>query len=290
MILSFASVQAGGPLPGAAAWDYVLAAPALLSFASLLALMAYACAAALPATSVSRWRAALWLAWGAHAMALLAAVNGWGLGLEQPGARFGFAPALSATLWLVLAVYILESGWLPAGRLRRAVALCAALTVALAWVFPGEVRSLASSRWATVHWVLAVASYGLLGAAVFHAMLLDRADRRLRQKELPIDEPGISVLMLEGLTFRFVLAGFFTLTLALVLGALLPSGWRWDHKVVFSLLGWLVFAGLLLGRHFMGWRGRQATRWLYLGAALLLLAYVGSRFVFEVLLHRSGPV
>jgi ABC-type uncharacterized transport system permease subunit len=44
----------------------------------------------------------------------------------------------------------------------------------------------------------------------------------------------------------------------------------------------------LLGRHLLGWRGRQATRWLYAGAALLLLAYVGSRFVFEVLLQRSA--
>jgi ABC-type uncharacterized transport system permease subunit len=33
-------------------------------------------------------------------------------------------------------------------------------------------------------------------------------------------------------------------------------------------------------------RGRKATRWLYVGAVLLLLAYVGSRFVLEVLLGR----
>ena len=31
-----------------------------------------------------------------------------------------------------------------------------------------------------------------------------------------------------------------------------------------------------------GWRGRRATRWLYAGALLLLLAYAGSRFVLEV--------
>ena len=66
--------------------------------------------------------------------------------------------------------------------------------------------------------------------------------------------------------------------------------WRWDHKTVFSLLGWLVLGGLMIGRHLSGWRGRYATRWLYVGAALLLLAYAGSRFVFEVLLHRAPPV
>ncbi|HRH06611.1 MAG TPA: cytochrome C assembly protein, partial [Burkholderiaceae bacterium] len=35
-----------------------------------------------------------------------------------------------------------------------------------------------------------------------------------------------------------------------------------------------------------GWRGRTAVRVLYSAAALLLLAYVGSRFVLEVLLGR----
>jgi len=55
---------------------------------------------------------------------------------------------------------------------------------------------------------------------------------------------------------------------------------------VFSLLAWLVVAGLLTGRQAFGWRGPLATRWIYVAAVLLLLAYVGSRFVFEVLLHR----
>ena len=56
----------------------------------------------------------------------------------------------------------------------------------------------------------------------------------------------------------------------------------------FSLLGWAVLAALLAGRRWQGWRGRRATRWLYVGAVLLLLAYVGSRFVFEVLLARGS--
>jgi ABC-type uncharacterized transport system permease subunit len=98
---------------------------------------------------------------------------------------------------------------------------------------------------------------------------------------------GLPLLRLERLTFRFVEAGFAVLTLALVLGALTTVQWRWDHKTVFSLLGWAVFAALLAGRQWQGWRGRRATRWLYVGAVLLLLAYVGSRFVFEVVLGRT---
>ena len=66
---------------------------------------------------------------------------------------------------------------------------------------------------------------------------------------------------------------------ALLLGALLLPQWRLDHKTVLSLLGWATFAVLIGGRHLRGWRGRQATRWVYAGALLLLLAYVGARFV-----------
>jgi ABC-type uncharacterized transport system permease subunit len=93
------------------------------------------------------------------------------------------------------------------------------------------------------------------------------------------------------LTFRFVEAGFLVLTATLALGVISTSagaaGWQWDHKTVFSLLAWAVFAALLVGRRMRGWRGRQATRWLYAGALLLLFAYAGSRFVWEVFLTRS---
>ena len=64
-------------------------------------------------------------------------------------------------------------------------------------------------------------------------------------------------------------------------------GWKWDHKTVFSVLAWLAFAVLLIGRARFGWRGRTARRVLYAGSALLVLAYVGSRFVLEVVLSRT---
>ena len=45
-------------------------------------------------------------------------------------------------------------------------------------------------------------------------------------------------------------------------------------------------AALLIGRHAYGWRGRIALRWTLSGFLVLLLAYIGSRFVSEVLLGR----
>jgi ABC-type uncharacterized transport system permease subunit len=58
------------------------------------------------------------------------------------------------------------------------------------------------------------------------------------------------------------------------------------HKVVFSVLGWLAFGAVLVGRYRYGWRGKVALRWILAGSVLLLLAYIGSKFVFEAILHR----
>jgi len=224
------------------------------------------------------------LAWTAQFIALFIDISGYGL--STPGARFGFAPALSMTTWLVLTVYLIESRFVPLHSVRRVLAWLAAAAVLLAWSFPGESRPLAASPWAPLHWVLGLASYGLFGVAVLHAALLNRAESQLRRKQAT--PGGLPLLQLERLTFQFVAAGVGVLSLAILLGWWFTPTWRWDHKNLLAVLGWLVLTGLLVGRRIYGWRGRRATRWLYAGAALLLLSYAGSRFVLEVVLQRGA--
>jgi ABC-type uncharacterized transport system permease subunit len=257
-----------------------------LSGLSLVALVCYAVAAIPGERFSSALRGALVLGWLAQGMAIVVDIAG--IGAAIPGARFGFAPALSATLWLVLAVYGLESRFIPLHGMRRRLAWVGCAVIVLAWAFPGQLHPQIGSNWAPLHWILGIASYGLFGVAVLHAALMNRAERQLRRAPGAAGEStGVPLLRLERLTYRFVAAGFGVLSAAILLGAWFASPWRWDHKTVFSVLGWVVFAALLAGRRTFGWRGPQATRWLYLGTGLLLLAYVGSRFVFEVLLHRA---
>lgn len=270
MILS--SGSSGGLALGA--WGPVLLAVLLYGLASLRR------------PGLDAWAArALPLAWLMHLVAIVFDVAGWGAG--GGGARLGFAPVLSMTVWIVIGVHAIESRFLPLPTVRGWLAPAGALVVVLAGVFPGDARHFASPM-GPLHFVLGVGAYGLFGAAVLHAALLDAAERRMRLKGPAASAlPGMPLLQLERLTFRFVQVGFGVLSAALVLGAITAAPWRWDHKTVLSLLGWAVFAALLTGRQLRGWRGRRATRWLYVGAALLLLAYVGSRFVFEVLLQRG---
>lgn len=258
---------------------------------SLLLGLAAAAAYTVPAVAATYLRktgspAALAVAWLLHASALV-----WGMSGDVP--YFGFGPALSITAWLVLTVYAIERQRFPQLQVRGALAGLGAVAVLLALAFPGQPLQATASAWLPLHLALGVASYGLLAAAVVHAGLMGRAERRIR---LGADShSGMPLLTLERLTFRFVLAGFVLLTATLLAGMLFADvlygrAWYWDHKAVFSVLSWLTLAALLLGRSRFGWRGRRAVRMLYAGALLLLLAYAGSRFVLEVVLGRGGGI
>jgi ABC-type uncharacterized transport system permease subunit len=97
---------------------------------------------------------------------------------------------------------------------------------------------------------------------------------------------------MESLLFRIIWAGFILLTLTLASGVvfseeLFGKAATFNHKTVFGVVSWLIFAALLCGRHIYGWRGRVAVRWTLAGFLSLVLAYIGSKFVVEVILGRG---
>ena len=229
-------------------------------------------------------RRMLLAAWILHALALAEGLLG-----EPP--RFGFAPAMSMTVWLVLTVYAIESRLFPQLQAHWALAGLGSVAVVLAIVFPGTSYHMVASPWLPLHWALGIASYGLFAAAVVHGWLMTRSERAIRLAAE--NDAGVPLMTLERLTFRFVEAGFVLLSATLLVGWLFAEqlygpglAWKWNHKTVFSVLAWFTFAGLLMGRARLGWRGRKAVRVLYVGSGLLLLGYVGSRFVLEVVLNR----
>ena len=230
-------------------------------------------------------RIAVRVAWLLHAVLLA-----WSLFGAEP--RFGFAPALSVTAWLVAAVYAVESHVYPLLQTRWTLSVLGAVAVLLAALFPGSLLHANASAWLPMHWALGIASYGLFGVAVVHAWFMTRAEERFRLATDP--HSGMPLLTMERLTFRFVSAGFLLLSATLLVGFMFEkqlygpgANFKWDHKTAFSVLSWLAFATLLVGRARFGWRGKRAVRVLYIGTGLLLLAYVGSRFVMEILLGRA---
>jgi ABC-type uncharacterized transport system permease subunit len=96
---------------------------------------------------------------------------------------------------------------------------------------------------------------------------------------------------MEALLFRILFAAFVLLTLTVVSGIffseqLFGKPLTFTHKTVFGILSWLIFGGLLAGHHLRGWRGRTAVMWTLAGFTALLLAYVGSKVVLELILKR----
>jgi ABC-type uncharacterized transport system permease subunit len=217
-------------------------------------------------------RTGLTLAWLLHGAVLASSL------LATPP-TFGFAPALSVTAWLVTLVYAIESHVYPQLKAKAVLLGMGMVAVLLALLFPGAPYPAIQSTWLPLHWALGIAAYGLIAAAVVHAWWMQRTEQAMRRGVAP-PEGGLPLLAIERLTFRFVTAGFALLTATLLAGwwfaeHLYSQGITWDHKRVFAALSWVVFAVLLLGRWRLGWRGRTATRMLYVGSGLLLLAYVG---------------
>ena len=138
-----------------------------------------------------------------------------------------------------------------------------------------------------MHAMLALLAYATLAIASLLALMLWFQERALRNRKIHGWLRALPPLVhMETLLFRTVGVGFILLTFVLVTGMLFVDNMMAQHlwhKTVLSVLSWLVFGGLLLGRWRYGWRGPRAVRLTLIAMTLLLLAYFGSRAVLEIL-------
>jgi ABC-type uncharacterized transport system permease subunit len=242
-------------------------------------------------------------AWERAALLAPLALHGWLLhqDLVAPEQlRFGFGQALSVMLWLGVTIYWVESLFYSLDGMQPLVLPLAALAAPLPALFPGMAVTHAASIEFRLHLMLGMAAYSVFTIAMLHALLMALAERSLhKSRKSPLGDGPLSgplvglppLLTLERLLFRMIALAFVLLTLTLATGlvfseSLFGRALRFDHKTLFALFSWLTFAILLLGRYAYGWRGRMALRFTLLGFVMLLLAYVGSRFVLEVVLGR----
>ena len=237
------------------------------------------------AAALARWVPPIALA--AHAI-LISAVIFAGRGLD-----LSFANALSAVAGLIALFAWLgaRSGALPGVAVVAFPVAAGSVLLPLLFANPHRM-SFADEPWAALHIAVALTAYALLIVAALQALLMMSLERRLHRGLAARGAMAMPPLLtLERFLFRLVGVGFTLLTLTLLSGSvfseeLFGKPLTLTHKIVFSVLGWLVFGGVLFGRYRYGWRGRTALRWILVGSGLLLLAYVGSKFVLEVILHR----
>jgi ABC-type uncharacterized transport system permease subunit len=143
-----------------------------------------------------------------------------------------------------------------------------------------------------LHVTVALLAFGVLSIAAALAILLAIQERGLRHRQFGSMLRALPPLTLtETLLFRLIAAGFALLSLTLLTGILFVDnlfGQHLVHKTVLSIIAWLVFGVLLWGRRRHGWRGRSAVNLTLTGMGILLLAFFGSKFVLEVILHRTA--
>jgi len=242
-------------------------------------------------------RSALLLGLLLHALGLVQAI------IHGSQLYLGWSLALSVAVCLGMMVFWLESLVMRIDGLLVLLLPVAALITAQTALFPGNrLIANASNGWLRLHLLIALIAYGLTTVSALQALLmaaLDNALHRPPQAQMHgwrgiihrVLDAMPPLLTQEHLLFRLIAISFFALTLTVLSGVqvslqLLGQVFALDHKTVFSLLSWLTFACLLLGRYAWGWRGRRALRGTLLGFAFLILAYSGTHFVLDVILRR----
>lgn len=206
---------------------------------------------------------------------------------------FGLLNALSAIFWLTVLIYWFADLKHGLHSLQAFVLPPAALFVLLP-AFSNKAHLLPTneSKLFVLHIGIALLAYSLFTFAALHALLMTIAERSLHNKPTIFKLPDFPPLMvMESLLFKVLTIGFTLLTFTLFSGMLFSEQifgkpLQFNHKVIFSIASWLIYGWLLFGRFQYGWRGRTAIRWTLWGFVLLLLAYVGSRFVTQVILGR----
>jgi ABC-type uncharacterized transport system permease subunit len=249
-----------------------------------------------------RSRVVVALALLTHALALFGPLVGAFIGnFPAASPRFGFAYLLSATIWVGALILWFEDFAVKIQSLWRFVL---PLAVALTWlpvVFPGAALVSPAERPLFMpHVVSGLFAYGVMLLAALLAVTMMFAERALHSGLHRTNTPAYvssmvetlpPLLVLERLLFKMLGVGFLLLTLTVLTGVVFSEAtfgkpMKFDHKNVFAMIAWAVFGVLLLGRRLRGWRGRTALRFTLIGFGLMMLAYVGSRFILEVVLGR----
>ena len=218
--------------------------------------------------------------------------------------RLNWSQGLSITIWLGMIVFWIESRLNKIDGLLLLLLPIASFICLLAALFPSSPDSLvipSQTHLFKIHLLISLFAYSLIAIAAIQAFLMTALDQYLHKPVNFQENPSLTTRILEAqpplmqqerILFKLIWIGFGALSLSIVTGIMVSlnkSGQflPMDHKTIFTLLAWLVFSILLIGRSLWGWRGRLALRWTLTGFALLMLAYTGTRFIFDVVVDKG---
>ncbi len=230
------------------------------------------------------------LAWGAVIFQLVYFILN---GQQYNGFNFGFFNTGALIAMIVAVLLLLASLNKPVEKLGIAVFPIAAVMLGLeVWLGQQTAHFPHYGPAMDTHILTSMIAFSLLNIAALQAVLLAIQDKQIKSHApKPFMRSLPSLQAMESLMFQMLTTGLVFLTVSLASGVIFIEdlfAQHLVHKTVLSLLAWLIFSSLLVGRRLYGWRGKTAIKWTLTGFALLMLAYFGSKLVLELILHRSS--
>ena len=154
---------------------------------------------------------------------------------------------------------------------------------------PGETPISNISTALSTHILVSLAAYSILMLAACQSGLLALQEKNLKRRSFAWLNILPPLESMERLLIAMLWVGLALLTLAILTGfAFLDDMFAQSvvHHTVLTSISWLIYFIYLLGRYFFGWRGLTTVRWTLSAFALLLVGYLGSKFVLEYLLSQ----
>lgn len=213
---------------------------------------------------------------------------------SEVGLNLALTSAASLVAWTIVLLFTLALLRQRIENLGLAILPITILALIAQGAWPGLHALPAQNSMAqSVHITISLLSYSLLSLAAAQSLVVLIQEHQLKHKH-----PGGFIRAMppaqtmEQLMVQLVLIGFILLTLTMASGLffsqeIFGQPFRLSHHIVLSMAAWLVFGIFLLGHWKFGWRGNTAVRWVLIGSILLMLGYLGTKFVLEVLLQRQ---
>jgi ABC-type uncharacterized transport system permease subunit len=158
---------------------------------------------------------------------------------------------------------------------------------ALSLIPAGNTQPIALDSAQIGHILLSISAYAALMTAAMQSVLIALQERRLRTPHTGLIGLLPPMESMENLFITMLWLGVGLLTLSIGTGIFFLQDMfdqRLVHHTILTSMSWMVYVAFLTGHHFFGWRGVTGVLWNLAAFALLLLGYLGSKFVLEYLL------
>jgi ABC-type uncharacterized transport system permease subunit len=265
-----------------------------IAFLAVIAALLYIAAAGLQLVSALQNRGSLSrsvVVIALFAIACHTAIT-WHNNFTPSGVSFGFFQSLSLIFLVINGVCLAALRWRPLQNLLIILFPLSAVLALIATLGPDTAaREQGIPLGVVSHIGSSIVAYSILTLAAVQAALLAAQDAQLKRRQMG---GLLSVLpplqLMESMLFELIWVGVAALTLSIATGVVFMENifaQHLVHKTVLSIIAWLLFSVLLWGHYRLGWRSQTAVRLTVSGFTLLMLAFLGSKLVLELVLERG---